>query len=204
MNLHRSSNQPDWDIITESDRTSIQRLAKATNGLVTPPNIITVLGLGIVVVGLLFIVNQDYWTGLVLVAIGRLLDIVDGIVADKTGTKSSVGEIFDSAADKTGTIFTVIAIIIAGITEWWIIAALLIPQIIIPLVSYYKKKTGNGVHPTRTGKISMALAWVGIVGLLLVTAIGSTPSSLAVVNVCIVISFVLGMIALWQYVTGRD
>jgi cardiolipin synthase len=204
MNLHRSSKQPDWDIIPESDRTPIQQLAKATNGLVTPPNIITVLGLGIVIVGLLFIVNQDYWTGLVLVAVGRLLDIVDGIVADKTGTKSSVGEIFDSAADKTGTILTVIAIIFAGIAEWWIIAALLIPQIVIPIVSFYKKRNGNGVHPTRTGKISMALAWVGIVGLLIVTAMGNAPLALAVVNVCIVISFVLGMIALWQYVTNRD
>jgi len=204
MNLHRSSSQPDWDTIPESDRTSIQRLAKATNGLITPPNIITVIGLGIVIVGLLYIVNHDYWAGLTLVAIGRLLDIVDGIVADKTGTKSSVGEIFDSAADKTGTIFTVITIIVIGIAEWWIIAALLIPQIVIPLVSYYKKRTGNGVHPTRTGKISMALAWVGIVGLLLVTAIGSSTIALTVVNICIVISFVLGMIALWQYVTGRD
>jgi cardiolipin synthase len=204
MNLHRSTAHPDWETVNPAELTSVQRVAKATHGLLTPPNAITVLGLIIVIVGLIFLINQEYWTGLILLVIGRLLDIVDGIVADKTGTKSHVGEIFDAAADKTGTILTIVVLVIAGIAEWWIIAALLIPQVTIPLVSYYKKRGGSGVHPTRTGKISMALAWVGIAGLLLITALGNYPLALAVVNICIVVSFALGMIALWQYTTGRD
>jgi len=204
MNLHRTSAKPDWENIRISQQSAIQKLAAKTGGWLTPPNLITVIGLGIVVYGLACILNESYWLGLVLLAIGRLLDIVDGVVADKTGTKSPLGETFDAVADKIGTLLTIIVIIVAGITNLWIILALIIPQAIIPMLILYKKQKGIGVHPTRPGKISMALTWVGIVGLLVLKALGE-PIILAVaVYAIIALSLVLGLYALWQYSTGRD
>jgi phosphatidylglycerophosphate synthase len=204
MNLHRTSAKPDWENIPASQHTTIQKLAAATNGYVTPPNLITIIGLGIVIYGLVCILNQDYWLGLVSLAIGRLLDVVDGLVADGTGTKSPLGEIFDAAVDKIGTLLTILVIIYANITSWWIIVALIIPQIIIPLVIFYKKQKGVGVHPTRAGKISMALTWVGIVGLLIVKAFGDSAFLATGVYAVIGASLLLGLYALWQYSTGRD
>jgi phosphatidylglycerophosphate synthase len=204
MNLHRTSAKPDWENIKASQHNAFQKLAAATGGFVTPANIVTIIGFGIVIYGLVCIFNQQYWTGLIFLAIGRLLDIVDGIVADKTGTKSPLGEIFDAVADKIGTLFTIIVIILADITNLWIILALIIPQVVIPMLILYKKGKGIGIHPTRPGKLSMALTWVGIVGLLILKASGS-PLWLAVgVYVIIGLSLVLGLYALWQYSTGRD
>jgi len=204
MNLHRTSAKPDWENIRISQQSSIQKIAAKTSGWLTPPNLITIIGLGIVIYGLVCILNESYWAGLILLAIGRLLDIVDGVVADKTGTKSPLGETFDAVADKIGTLLTIIVIIIAGITNLWIIAALIIPQAIIPMLILYKKQNGVSVHPTRPGKLSMALTWVGIVGLLILKALGE-PFILSIAVYAIIGgSLVLGLYALWQYSTGRD
>jgi CDP-diacylglycerol--glycerol-3-phosphate 3-phosphatidyltransferase len=204
MNLHRSAGQPDWELVKEADRTSVQKLAAATGGLMTPPNAITVIGLIIVILGLISILEQSYWIGLLLLTAGRLMDIVDGLVADKTGTKSSVGEIFDAAADKVGTILTLIVILFANITSFWVIVALIIPQLVIPIISFYKKRKGRGVHPTRAGKLSMALTWVGIVGLIIVKALDDPLWLVTIFYTVIGVSLILGLYSLWQYMTNRD
>jgi len=204
MNLHRTSGTPDWEKVAPAKRNIFQKISAATHGVASPANVITVIGLGIVIYGLILLLQQQYWVGLVLLAVGRLLDVVDGIVAEATGTKSPLGELFDAVADKIGTILTILALIFAGITYWWVIAALIIPQAVIPLVIFYKKQKGISVHPTRQGKLSMATAWVGIVGLLVEKALNDFQPLAIGVYVIIGVSLALGLYALWQYATGRD
>ncbi len=204
MNLHRTSDEPDWAAIPDSERSLAQKIAAKTIGLVTPANLITVLGLSIVVYGLVLILNEQYWVGIILLGVGRLLDIVDGLVADVTKTKSPTGEIFDAAADKIGTVLLIAVLILADITHWWVVVALIIPQVIIPIVSFYKRQKGINVHPTLAGKLSMGLTWVGILGLLILKALG-IPALLAVgIYVTVGVSLILGLYAIWQYSTGRD
>ena len=204
MNLHRTSGKPDWAAVSAAERNVFQKMAAATGGIASPANIITIIGLGIVVYGLVAILQQQFWLGLVLLIIGRLLDVVDGLVAEATHTKSPLGELFDAVADKIGTLLTIVVLLFAGITHWWVIMALVIPQLIITSVILYKKSKGIGIHPTRQGKLSMAAAWVGIVGLLLVKALND-PLALAIaVYAIIAISVVLGLYALWQYATDRN
>jgi phosphatidylglycerophosphate synthase len=204
MNLHRTSAKPDWEKIPASKRTVIQKIAAATGGYVTPGNFITIIGFGVVLYGLLAILNGQFWTGLLLLTSGRLLDVADGVVANITGTKSPIGEIFDAAADKFETLFTIAVIIVADITNLYVVVALIIPQVIIPMLIFYKKQKGIGIHPTRAGKLSMALTWIALVGLLLVKALGGQIFLTVAVYVIIGVSLVLGFYALWQYSTGRD
>jgi phosphatidylglycerophosphate synthase len=204
MNLHRTSGTPDWANVKVADRNVFQNLAAATRGIMSPANVITVIGLGIVVYGLVAIMQQQFWTGLVFLAIGRLLDIVDGLVAEATHTKSPLGELFDAVADKIGTLLTIAVLLIAGVAHWWVIMALIVPQIAITLLILYKKSKGVGVHPTRQGKISMAAAWMGIVGLLLAKALDNPAMLSAAVYAIIASSVILGLYAFWQYATGRN
>jgi len=204
MNLHRTTGKPDWETIKPSKRNVFQKVAAATNSLVTPPNIITIIGLGIVIYGLIEILNQNYWVGIIALVFGRLLDVVDGALAEATHTKSPTGEIFDAAADKVGTLLTIVALFAANVASWWVIALLLIPQVIIPFVSFYKRRKGIQVHPTRQGKLSMAALWAAIAGLLLTKALGDPAVLAAFTYVFIVIAVVLGFYALWQYATDRD
>jgi len=204
MNLHRTTGKADWEHVKPSDYNIFQKVSAATHGVASPANIITIIGLGIVVFGLALILQGSFWAGLILLAVGRLLDIVDGVVAESTGTKSPLGELFDAAADKIGTLLTIVVLIVAGITYWWIILALILPQVIIPLVAFYKKRKNAAIHPTRQGKLSMASAWVGIVGLLVVKALDGFLPLAIVIYVIVGVSLVLGLYALWQYATGRD
>ena len=204
MNLHRTSGTPDWATVKEADRNVFQNMAAATGGIVSPANIITVIGLGMVIYGLVSILQQQFWAGLVLLVSGRLLDIVDGLVAEATHTKSPLGELFDAAADKIGTLLTIVVLLFADITHWWVIMALIAPQILITLVILYKKSKGIGVHPTRQGKLSMAAAWAGIVGVLLAEALLDPLALTLAVYTILAVSVILGLYALWQYATDRN
>lgn len=206
MDLHRTGKKPDWELVAASKRTAIQRLAFLTGGIITPPNVITFVGLVIVLYGLAALLEQHYWTGLLALAIGRLLDVADGVVAARTGTKSPLGELLDAAVDKIGTLLTIIVFIVAGISFWWLVALLLLPQAIIPLVIFYKRARNIRIHPTRAGKLSMATLWVGLVGLIVIKAmelVWMHPLALFVYLIS-ALSVALGLYALWQYSTGRD
>lgn len=204
MDLHRTSAKPEWETTAPAQRTAIQNLAASTHGIVTPPNIITVVGLGLVVYGLIEIMQQHLWLGILWVIIGRLLDIADGMAAQATHTKSPLGEIFDATADKAGTFLTIIVFVLAGITPWWAALALALPQLIIAVVILYKKRAGQGVHPTRQGKLSMAALWLAAAGMFLTRALNAPFALVIATAIVTTASIALGFYALWQYATGRD
>lgn len=206
MDLHRTTGKPDWEMIAANERTPLQKLASATNGVATPANLISMIGFGIVIYGLVALLNQDYWLGLGLLGLGRLLDIADGAVAQKTGTKSPLGEIVDTAVDKIGTILTILIFYVAGISFWWLITALLLPQVAIALIVFYKRSRGVNIHPTMVGKMSMAVLWVALVGLVLLQALALTalhPMALLIYSIA-VSAVALGLHTVWQYATGRE
>lgn len=203
MNLHRTTGKPDWETIRVSDRTFIQNIAAATKGVVTPPNIISVIGLGLVIYGLAALFQGQYLFGIILLAVGRLLDIADGLVADVTGTKSPIGELTDATIDKIGTLLTIITLVIVGIAPLWLITLLLVPQLAISSVILYKRHKGTTVHPTLVGKLSMALVWAAITGLLLLKAFALGAVVISLVYTAVIFSALLAVVALWQYSTGR-
>lgn len=206
MNLHRTTGTPDWEKVAVEERTAIQKLAATTKGIVTLPNLISLLGFALVIYGLVALLQEAYWEGLIALGIGRSLDIVDGAVAQATGTKSPLGEVIDATIDKFGTLFTIIVFYIAGISFWWLITALLLPQVLISLVVLYKRTKNQKVHPTLTGKLSMGTLWLSLIGLIAMKALALGPTdSLSLVTYTVtVLSVCLGFYAFWQYATSRD
>jgi phosphatidylglycerophosphate synthase len=99
MNLHRSDKLPDWEKVDPEKHNSWQKIAKKTNGLITPGNLVTVAGAAFVVSGAKDINDKKDKKGLAKLTIGRIADLADGYVADKTGTKSSKGEALDAFVD---------------------------------------------------------------------------------------------------------
>jgi phosphatidylglycerophosphate synthase len=165
MNLHRTTGRPDWADTRHRDYTYWQSLAVATRGVLTPGNVITVIGLGLVVYGLVALLSGEYWLGGGLIVMGRLLDLVDGWAADVTHTKSPLGELFDAAADKLETIAAIVVMYLADLAPWWLLSSLLLPHIVIAGISLVARMRGIELHPSRAGKVSMALLWLGLFGL---------------------------------------
>lgn len=100
MNLHRTEGKSDWEKVPENERNVWQRVAAKTNGIVTPGNAVTAAGAGLVLSGVHDINRGRTHRGIVKVALGRLFDIGDGFVAEKTKTKSRTGAFFDAFVDK--------------------------------------------------------------------------------------------------------
>lgn len=170
MNLHRAESQAEWQNLAATNRNSWQKLAAKTSGIVTPGNALTLIGLGLSLLGLVALLNENYWVGLAGLAIGRLFDIADGLAANYTGTKSPLGEILDAVADKLITGLALIALGVSGVVGWLMLAGLALPHAIIAVASMLAYVKGRRLHPSRLGKLSMALAWVAIIGFVLAKA----------------------------------
>lgn len=203
MNLHRVTGKSDWAAIAPAKYSGWQRIAARTHGIVTPANVITLIGLAIVGIGVALIVMHTYWWGAALLLVGRLLDLADGIVAHATHTKSQIGELWDATADKLGTLAAIAAIALSGAVPWWVVAALVVPQLIIAIVVLYKKRRGIALHPTRSGKLSMAALWGAMIGVVVIAGVPGVVVIDALTYLLALTSVVLGSYALSQYVTER-
>ena len=198
MNLHRTLGTPDWHDTPHAKQSLLQKIAAGTKGIVTLGNIISLIGIGLVLLGCICIVAEQYWLGGALIVFGRLLDLADGYVADKTKTKGPVGELVDASFDKFGTIAALITLFVADIVAWPLLIALLVPQLIISLISFYRKAHRQPIHPSLFGKLSMAAVWAAIAFFLVAKA--SDVWGLTVAGVLIAaLSFTLGTIASVQY-----
>lgn len=174
MNLHRTTGRPDWAGTEVAHRNIWQKLAVTTRGIVTPGNLTTLVGLTLVLAGLAQIMQDNYWLAGILIVTGRLLDLVDGWLADKTGTKSPLGELVDAGADKLETFGAIVVMYVAHLAPWWLLTALLLPHLVITLLATIARLRQQELHPSRLGKVSMAMLWASLFGLI---AIGLFPAS---------------------------
>ncbi|HEX3569117.1 MAG TPA: CDP-alcohol phosphatidyltransferase family protein [Candidatus Saccharimonadales bacterium] len=100
MNLHRVSKEPDWANVPPEKRNIWQRIAARTHGIVTPANAVSVAGSLAVLWGAREFARGNQKRGIVAMTLGRAGDALDGIIAEKTGTKSRIGEALDATGDK--------------------------------------------------------------------------------------------------------
>jgi phosphatidylglycerophosphate synthase len=177
MRLHRAHTVAEWTTVASSSHTYWQRLARRTNGMVTPGNILTLVGFMLALAGLRNILDGQYWQGLLLLATGRMFDIADGLAADKTATKSPLGETLDASADKLITGLTIIVFWAVGTAPWPVLLVVLAPHLFISVTIGLGAAQGKRLHPSRIGKVSMALAWLALLSLLAVQAQGLTMES---------------------------
>ena len=162
MNLHRVI-ENDWAKVAPADRTTWQNIASATNGWGTPGNAISIVGLVLVLTGLLILaLDGDTLTGICLILIGRLTDILDGLVADWTGTKGVIGEGVDATVDKISLGICAIVMFILSLLPAYV-AGIAIVHTLYNTALYYKARTlGVSIHSSYSGKIGTALAWATI------------------------------------------
>jgi phosphatidylglycerophosphate synthase len=167
MELHRTGKKADWELIPQARWNSWQRLASRTHKIVTPGNIVSLLGLTLVCVGLVFVAQQRLWAGFTVIAVGRIFDILDGIAADRTGTKSHIGEAVDAGFDKIAAFAALIVFTASHILPWPFAVAIGALSIITALFSLLADLLGRTIHPNIAGKVGTAVLWAALAGFVL-------------------------------------
>jgi CDP-diacylglycerol--glycerol-3-phosphate 3-phosphatidyltransferase len=85
--------------------SSAERIANIFISLKLSPNFISISALLLgAATGILFVLGQTLWAGIVIILCG-LFDVLDGQVASKTNRKSLFGAIFDSSLDRYSEFF---------------------------------------------------------------------------------------------------
>jgi CDP-diacylglycerol--glycerol-3-phosphate 3-phosphatidyltransferase len=161
MRLHKSE-VADWEDLAPGQMNSWQRLADRTGGVATLGNVISVAGAAIVSYGLYFLTRRHLTIGIILVLIGRLADVLDGMVAESTGTKSPLGEAVDAAIDKL--ILAAALIIMLGEQLLPFVVGLIMLfhtgyNSAVSLIAKAKRQPIT-LHPSFSGKLSAVFEWL--------------------------------------------
>lgn len=171
MKLHRVEGKSDWSDVPPERRNGWQRLAARTGGIITIGNVFSLLGLVSAPVGLLFAARQQFVAAVVVLALGRVCDLLDGWLADKTGTKSPLGEKIDASFDKIVTAAVLIGLVMLEALPGLLAVLLAAPHILIALLALGAFARGKQFHPSRIGKLSMAAVWLAILTFLILQAL---------------------------------
>lgn len=161
MDMHRTGPTADWQTVPAARHNRWQRLAARTNGVLTPGNFFTWLGFILICIGLVDLIRHEYITALILIALGRICDLADGWVAQKTGTKSPFGEKMDAGFDKLATLLAIGALVFIQAVPSWLAGLIIGLQLFISISGWQSLRTKRPLHPSRIGKIGMAAAWLG-------------------------------------------
>lgn len=165
MKLHYAATKPDWERSDQAQHNKWQRLAARTGGIVTPGNAASAGGICLVGVGLVHVHAEELWTGLILVSTGRLCDVLDGIIAERTGTKSPLGEAVDAGLDKIAVLATLIVFAIAKVMPWPLALIIGLQNGATSALALAAKGQKRTIHPAATGKIGTTIEWVALLGL---------------------------------------
>jgi phosphatidylglycerophosphate synthase len=170
--LHRlQSNHNDWDDIKDEDLSRLQRIAKKSHGIITAANAITIAGTVAVINGLSDFADGRKVEGTAKVLVGRLGDIADGAVADKTKTKGRFGRDLDPTVDKIQLAAGLVILTGADVLPIAATVAVAAPNIIGSIGSIAARKHGVEVNPSASGKHGAAAVWLGVGAFMLKNAI---------------------------------
>lgn len=168
MSLHRAV-RPDWGDVPHNKRSRWQQIAAASNGVLTPGNFMSVLGALLVSYGLYLIVDGDLILGTLGIFFGRLGDIMDGYLADLTGTKSPTGEALDAALDKVVIIFALVILAVQELLPLGVVIVMAVHAFINSFVGIWGRIKKRKIHPSSSGKLGVGVEWLSV-GLFLTAA----------------------------------
>ena len=202
MKLHRAT-RSDWSEVAPVQRNIWQRWAAASHGVITPGNIVSFIGVVLVVSGLYDLEHSQLIGGTAFLLIGRLADILDGLVADYTKTKSPLGEAVDATVDKILIVAALYVLIDKQLIPLLVGAFMAVHAVYAIGVSSVARKIRVDLHPSRAGKLGAFFEWT-CVGLYLLGDIlnsqhHSTSLTRGVAAICFAAFVVTAVISSLNY-----
>ncbi|BCW05290.1 CDP-alcohol phosphatidyltransferase family protein [Arthrobacter sp. NtRootA1] len=128
----------------------------------TVPNVLTVLRfMGVPLFVWLVLWQKEYGFAVLVLVIMGSTDWVDGYIARRYNQTSKLGRILDPMADRAALIAVAITLAIAGVVQWWYLAALVVPDAILAIASLIYFRSHPDLPVSIIGKIRTGLLLVG-------------------------------------------
>lgn len=128
----------------------------------TVPNVLTVLRfMGVPVFIWLVLAQKQYGFAVLVLAVMAGTDWVDGYVARRFDQASKLGRIMDPIADRLALIAVAVTLVIAGVVHWLYLAALVVPDAVLLVLTLSYFHGHPDLPVSRVGKIRTGLLLLG-------------------------------------------
>ncbi len=123
--------------------------ASVSNRVLTIPNLISVVRLLTIPVFLWLVWRGDDLVALVVLVVAVSTDFVDGLVARRLGQISKLGQFLDPFADRLFIAAVVVALTIREVVPLWLVAVVILRDVLLGLGSIVFSRYGAGVLPVK-------------------------------------------------------
>lgn len=133
----------------------------------TLPNVISCLRILSIPVIAWLVADRHLIIALVVLLISALSDGIDGIIARRFNQVSKLGQILDPVADRLLILCSVLALSIAGILPWWVLALVGLRDVIMGVLVFLLAQHDYGPLPVHfVGKTGTAMLMLAIPALI--------------------------------------
>lgn len=128
----------------------------------TIPNVLTVLRfMGVPLFVWLVLAQKEYGIAVVVLVVMAGTDWIDGYVARRFDQASKLGRVLDPLADRLALIAVAVTLVIAGVVHWLYLAALLVPDAILLVLTLFYFHGHPDLPVSRIGKVRTGLLLLG-------------------------------------------
>lgn len=127
----------------------------------TLPNVLSLIRLALVPVFLVLVIGGYDVSALIVLVVSSVTDYLDGVLARRLNQVTRLGQLLDPAADRLFIFATLIGLAIRGIVPWWLLAAVVLRDVVLLFVGLVLRRHGYGPLPVHhLGKVAtFCLLW---------------------------------------------
>jgi cardiolipin synthase len=126
-----------------------------SNRVVTVPNLLSFLRLGLVPVFLVLILRGDDALALLVLVVSSVTDFLDGLIARRFHQITRLGQLLDPLADRLFIFAALIGLAVREVLPWWFLAVILGRELLLLLIGVGLANVGYGPLPVHhLGKVA--------------------------------------------------
>jgi cardiolipin synthase len=134
----------------------------------TIPNLLTVVRfMGVPLFIWLVLAQKEYGAGVIVLAVMAGTDWIDGYIARRFDQASKLGRVLDPIADRLALLAVAVTLVIAGVVHWLYLAALVVPDAILLVLTLSLFHGHPDLPVSVVGKVRTGLLLLGTPLLLL-------------------------------------
>ncbi|TDT75971.1 cardiolipin synthase [Arthrobacter sp. AG258] len=161
----------------------------------TIPNLLTVVRfMGVPLFIWLVLAQREYGAGVAVLAVMAGTDWIDGYIARRFDQASKLGRVLDPIADRLALLAVAVTLVIAGVVHWLYLAALVIPDAILLVLTLSLFHGHPDLPVSVVGKVRTGLLLLGT-PLLLLSRVDTVAAGQLLAAAWVVL--VLGLVGHW-------